>query len=119
MSQDEGEAKRTIWAQGAAESIIDDVLAAKYSAEDQAALLRELARRALLHLPNSGDEARILARDLLWKHFVRRIRSTTNRRAVKRLMSALGEQPHGPRDHCPKPTKPGAIVRRPTKASPH
>jgi len=64
MSQDDDEAKRMFWAQGTAESIIDDVLAARYTAEDQAALLRELARQALSHLPNSGDEARILARDL-------------------------------------------------------
>jgi|SwirhirootsSR3_FD_contig_41_2421804_length_336_multi_1_in_0_out_0_1 hypothetical protein len=64
MSQDEDEAKRTVWAQAAAEGIIDDVLAARYSAEDQAALFRELARQALSHMPNSGDEARILARDL-------------------------------------------------------
>jgi hypothetical protein len=45
MSQDGDEAKRMIWAQGAAESIIDDVLAARYTADDQAALLRELARQ--------------------------------------------------------------------------
>jgi len=45
MSQDGDEAKRMIWALGAAESIIDDVLAARYTADDQAALLRELARQ--------------------------------------------------------------------------
>ena len=62
MLQHEDESKRAIWAQQAADRIIDDVLAAKHSAEDQAALLRELA--LLSHLPNSGDEARILASDL-------------------------------------------------------
>jgi hypothetical protein len=35
MTQDEDEAKRTIWAQGAAKVIIDEVLAARYSAEDE------------------------------------------------------------------------------------
>jgi len=64
MPKDEDEAKRTIWAQGAAEGIVDEVLAARYSAEDQTALLRELARRALLHMPNPCNEARILAREL-------------------------------------------------------
>jgi len=31
---------------------------------DQVALLREIAKRALWHLPNSGDEARQLVRDI-------------------------------------------------------
>jgi hypothetical protein len=62
MSQDE--AKRTIWAQKAAQQLVDGVLTAaeRYPALDQHALLREIARRALSHLPNSSDEIRELAR---------------------------------------------------------
>jgi hypothetical protein len=63
MSQDD-EAKRTIWAQRTAQQIVDGGLTAaeRYSAPDQHALLREIARRALWHLPNSSDEIRDLAR---------------------------------------------------------
>jgi hypothetical protein len=34
----------------------------RYPAPDQMALLREVARRALWHMPNSSDEIRDLAR---------------------------------------------------------
>ena len=63
MPQDD-EAKRTIWARRAAEGIVDGVLTAaeRLSAVDQAALLREMARRALWHMPNSRDEVRELVR---------------------------------------------------------
>ena len=63
MSQDP-EAKRTIWACRSAEHIIDGILAAieRYPRTDRTALLREIARRALWHMPNSGDEIRDLAR---------------------------------------------------------
>jgi hypothetical protein len=64
MPQDDAEAKRTIWASGAAQHIIDGILAAieRYPRTDRTALLREIARRSLWHMPNSGDEVRDLAR---------------------------------------------------------
>lgn len=63
MPQDD-EAKRTTWARRAAERFIDGVVTASegLSAVDQAALLREMARRALWHMPNSRDEVRELVR---------------------------------------------------------
>jgi len=66
MSQNDDEINRTIWAERAAEGIVDGILTAieRYPRPDQVALLREIARRALRHMPNPGDEARILARHL-------------------------------------------------------
>jgi hypothetical protein len=66
MPQDESEAKRTVWARRAAERIVDGVLTVseRLPQLDQTALLREIARQALWHTPNSGDEARALV-----KHF--------------------------------------------------
>ncbi|MGY8685953.1 hypothetical protein Q2941_50945 [Bradyrhizobium sp. UFLA05-153] len=62
------ESDREAWARMAAHHIVDGALAASermpgpHPAPDQVALLREIARRALWHLPNSGDEARQLVR---------------------------------------------------------
>jgi hypothetical protein len=52
------------WVRKAAHHIVDGELAAieRYPAPDQIALLREVARRALWHMPNSSDEVRDLAR---------------------------------------------------------
>ena len=64
MSQDDSEAKQTIWARRAAERIVDGVVTTgeRLPLPDQAALLREIARRALWHIPNSRDEVRELVR---------------------------------------------------------
>jgi hypothetical protein len=64
MPQDDDEAKRTIWARKAAHHIVDGVLTAveRYPVPDQTALLREVARHALWHMPNSSDEIQNLAR---------------------------------------------------------
>jgi hypothetical protein len=58
------EDKRAIWARRAAERFVDGVLTASESLPklDQNALLREIARRAFWHMPNSGDEVRALVR---------------------------------------------------------
>ena len=63
MPQDD-EAKRTIWARRSAERIVDGMLTASEGLPkpDQSALLREIARRALWHMPNSRDEVRELVR---------------------------------------------------------
>lgn len=61
MSQDD-ESKRTIWARRAAERIVDGMLTA--SERLPTALLREIACRALWHMPNSSDEARALVRHI-------------------------------------------------------
>jgi hypothetical protein len=63
---DEGQQLREAWANRAAHHIVDGVLAAieRYPAPDQMALLREVVRRALWHMPNSSDEIRDLARHL-------------------------------------------------------
>jgi hypothetical protein len=60
MSQDE----QTIWAQRAAERIVDGVLTVseRLPRPDQIALLREIARRAIWHMPNSRYEIRELVR---------------------------------------------------------
>ena len=64
MSKEEEAAKQTIWACRAAERIVDGVLTAieRYPSGDRAALLREVARRALWHMPNSSGELQDLAR---------------------------------------------------------
>jgi hypothetical protein len=65
--QDE-EDQRTLWARKNAQYIVDGLLGATertpspLPTSDQVALLREIARRALWHMPNSGDEIRDLAR---------------------------------------------------------
>jgi hypothetical protein len=63
MSQDE-ETIRTIWARRTADRMVDGALAAveRLPKPEQAALLREVARRALWHLPNSRDEVRALVK---------------------------------------------------------
>jgi hypothetical protein len=67
---DDGQQSRETWARKAAHHIVDGVLAAieRYPAPDQMALLREVARRALWHMPNSSDEVRDLARHLYFEN---------------------------------------------------
>jgi hypothetical protein len=61
MSQDE-ETKRRIWARRVADRIIDGALTVgeRLPQEDRNALLREIARRALWHMPKSDDELKAL-----------------------------------------------------------
>jgi hypothetical protein len=61
MSQDE-ETKRKIWARRVADRIVDGALTVgeRLPEEDRNALLREIARRALWHMPNSNDELKAL-----------------------------------------------------------
>lgn len=65
---DRDEHARESWARMSAHHIVDGALAASERSggpppsPDQAALLREIARRALWHIPNSADEARKLVR---------------------------------------------------------
>jgi hypothetical protein len=64
----EEERSRESWARGTAHHVVDGALYASERSPgasptpDQRALLRELARRALWHIPNSADEARGLVR---------------------------------------------------------
>jgi hypothetical protein len=63
-----GEDPRDIWAKATAMHVVDGLLSASERSggqlpnADQIALLREIARRALWHMPNSADEARKLVR---------------------------------------------------------
>jgi hypothetical protein len=61
MSQTE---ETETWARRAAERIVDGALmvSERLPKKEQTALLREIARRALRHMPNSSDEVRELAR---------------------------------------------------------
>ncbi len=65
---DQDEAGRRDWAKRTAIGSVDGVLSAAerstgpHPTPDQIALLREIARRALWHLPGSRDEARELVR---------------------------------------------------------
>jgi hypothetical protein len=67
MHDREAEARES-WARMTAHHLVDGALAASERAPgphptpNQAALLREIARRASWHMPNSGDEARGLVR---------------------------------------------------------
>jgi hypothetical protein len=76
MSQDE-EGARESWARTTAHHLVDGALAASersartHPSPDQIALLREIARRALSHLPNSDDELKNL-RDFLAAENLRR-----------------------------------------------
>jgi hypothetical protein len=60
------EDSRESWARAAARHIVDGALAASERSggpslsPDQISLLREIARQALWHMPNSGDEVRTL-----------------------------------------------------------
>ena len=67
---DHDQQSREAWARKAAHHIVDGVLAAieRYPAPDQMALLREVARRVLWHMPNSSDEVRDLARHLYFEN---------------------------------------------------
>ena len=63
-----GKDSRDIWAAATAMHLVDGALSAsertggRLPNADQTALLREIAKRVLWHLPNSGDEARALVR---------------------------------------------------------
>jgi hypothetical protein len=65
---DRDEHARESWARMSAHHIVDGALSASersggpLPSPDQAALLREIARRALWHMPNSADEVRNLVR---------------------------------------------------------
>jgi hypothetical protein len=65
---DRDEHERESWARAAADHIVGGALSASEPAggplptPDQISLLREIARRALWHIPNSGDEVRKLTR---------------------------------------------------------
>jgi len=61
MPQDE-ETKRKIWARRVADRIVDGALTVgeRLPQEDRNALLREIARRALWHMPKSDDELKAL-----------------------------------------------------------
>jgi hypothetical protein len=60
------EHSRENWARAAARHIVDGALSASERADgpslspDQVSLMREIARQALRHIPNSGDEVRAL-----------------------------------------------------------
>jgi hypothetical protein len=68
MADTLGKDARDRWAEATAMHIVDGMLSAserlggRLPNADQIALLRELARRALLHMPNSADEARKMVR---------------------------------------------------------
>jgi hypothetical protein len=70
MSHDE-ESARESWARIAARHLVDGALAASersagpHPSPDQITLLREIARRALWHLPNSDDELQNLRDSLV------------------------------------------------------
>ncbi|WP_445215692.1 hypothetical protein ACKWRH_24995 [Bradyrhizobium sp. Pa8] len=61
---------RESWARMTAHHFVDGALAASerssgpHPTADQIALLRAIARRALWHMPNSGDEARAMVRHI-------------------------------------------------------
>jgi hypothetical protein len=63
--------EREAWAKSAARHIVDGALVAtertseRLPSRDQVALMREIARRGLWHLPNASDEARRLAADMM------------------------------------------------------
>ncbi|MBU6461840.1 MAG: hypothetical protein KGI99_02630 [Bradyrhizobium sp.] len=63
-----GKDPRDIWAAATAMHVVDGALSASERAggplpnADQIALLREIAKRALWHIPNSADEVRKLVR---------------------------------------------------------
>jgi hypothetical protein len=68
MADSLGKDPRDIWAAATAMHIVDGALSASERSggrlpnADQVALLREIAKRALWHMPNSADEARKLVR---------------------------------------------------------
>jgi hypothetical protein len=68
MADDLGKDPRDIWAKATAIQLVDGALSASERSggqlpnADQVALLREIAKRALWHMPNSADEVRDLAR---------------------------------------------------------
>ena len=67
---DRDEHSRESWARAAARHIVDGALSASersggpLPSADQVSLLREIAKRALWYMPNSGDEVRKLVRYL-------------------------------------------------------
>ncbi len=64
------EVAREMWARRTACRLVDGILAVaerspgSHSTVDQVTLLREIARRALWHMPQSSDEAQELLRDI-------------------------------------------------------
>jgi hypothetical protein len=68
LPADHDEHSRESWARATAHHIVDGALSAsersggRLPTPDQVSLLREIARRALWHIPNSDDEVRNLAR---------------------------------------------------------
>src|SRR5437016_5928076 len=68
MADTYGNDPRDIWAAATAMHLVDGALSASERSggrlpnDDQVALLREIAKRALWHMPNSADEARKLVR---------------------------------------------------------
>jgi hypothetical protein len=69
MPQFEDDKAREKWAKRNAEHLVDGILGASersgwpwHPTPDQIVLLREIARRAIWHMPNSRDEVRELAR---------------------------------------------------------
>jgi len=58
--------RREMWGRMTAAHLVDGALAAceRQPARDQECLMREIARRALLHLPNPTAEGRKLADDM-------------------------------------------------------
>jgi hypothetical protein len=69
MSQSDSEKALDTWAKRNAQHLVDVILGASersgwpwHPTPDQVALLREIARRAIWHMPNSQEEVRALVR---------------------------------------------------------
>ena len=67
MSQDDPDKAADTWAKRNAQYLVDGILGASersgwpwHPTPDQVALLREIARRAIWHMPNSREEVRAL-----------------------------------------------------------
>jgi hypothetical protein len=69
MPESDSNKTRETWAKRNAQLLVDGILGVSersgwpyHPTPDQVALLREIARRALWHMPNSGDEVCALVR---------------------------------------------------------
>ena len=69
MSQSDSDKTLDTWAKRNAKHLVDGILGASersgwpwHPTPDQVALLREIARRAIWHMPNSQEEVRALVR---------------------------------------------------------
>ena len=69
MSQSDSDKTLDTWAKRNAQHLVDGILGASersgwpwHPTPDQVALLREIARRAIWHMPNSQEEVRALVR---------------------------------------------------------